>query len=201
MNSLKTDTNQWCKNCRFSAANINGQLLCSLSWKQPSFEGSCPDFVIYLAINKDRKQILNAQVAAVSLWIRMINLIIDIFCIWIFGFLMGIVLGMFSVGFNFTDLWHNMENYILLPLYFLSYYVFFELSWSRSIGKIFTKSIVVDTSGRRPSFKQIIIRSFCRLIPIDPFTFFGKRSTGWHDTISNTRVVTMRALRKAKQIN
>lgn len=201
MNTETSDTNHWCKYCRYRASDTNGQIICSINWKKPSFIGFCPAYVQDTAIFNDRKQLLNAQTAAVSLWIRLIIWMIDLICIWFFGILMGMVLGMLSVGFSFTELWQNMHYFILYPVYFISYYVLFELSWSRTIGKLVCACIVVDLSGRRPTFKQIIIRSLCRLIPIDPFTFFGKRSTGWHDTLSNTRVIYIKVLRKARQKN
>jgi uncharacterized RDD family membrane protein YckC len=54
-------------------------------------------------------------------------------------------------------------------------------------GKLLFGTFVVSASGAKPAFGQIVKRTLCRYIPFEPFSFFGE--TGWHDSISKTRVV------------
>jgi len=60
---------------------------------------------------------------------------------------------------------------------------------NRTIGKIFTKTIVVTEYGEKPSFRAILIRSLCRCVPFEEFSFLGSDQSGWHDKWSKTRVV------------
>jgi uncharacterized RDD family membrane protein YckC len=62
----------------------------------------------------------------------------------------------------------------------------------RTLGKLITRTSVVDAEGRRPTFKQVLGRTFSRIIPFEPFSFFGKDARGWHDSMSNTFVVVKR---------
>ena len=59
----------------------------------------------------------------------------------------------------------------------------------RSIAKFLTRTKVLSKDHTTPTFKQIHIRSWCRLIPFEAFSFLGKKPTGWHDTLSKTIVV------------
>lgn len=80
--------------------------------------------------------------------------------------------------------------YTLFELPFLvAYYLLFEAVFQSTPGKCLTNTIVVNDSGERPSFTQILGRTFSRLIPFDAFTFFGNSARGWHDSLPNTYVV------------
>ncbi|MCA9066572.1 MAG: RDD family protein, partial [Planctomycetaceae bacterium] len=73
------------------------------------------------------------------------------------------------------------------------YYVFMEAVFQRSLGKLVTGTMVVAADGSRPSFGKILGRSFARIIPFEAFSFLGSKTpTGWHDTLSGTRVVKTR---------
>ncbi len=77
---------------------------------------------------------------------------------------------------------------------FLGYYILLEGIFNRTIGKFVMGTFIIN--GRaftKPTFGQIIGRTFLRLIPFDPLTFFANKPLGWHDTISNTMVVNMPA--------
>lgn len=68
------------------------------------------------------------------------------------------------------------------------YYSFFEGIFSRTPGKWFTFSKVVNARQRKPSFAQVIVRSITRITIIDMFfiPFLGKPL---HDYLSKTEVV------------
>lgn len=73
--------------------------------------------------------------------------------------------------------------------FLLFYYIILEGIFNTSAGKCATGTIIVNASGERPNFGQILGRTFCRLIPFEPFSFFGAEARGWHDSIPNTYVV------------
>ncbi len=85
-------------------------------------------------------------------------------------------------------------NYVLL----IFYYVLFESLTSKSLGKYATNTKVILQNGQEPTPKDILIRSFCRLIPFDALSFLGTKGKGWHDSISKTYVVDSEAFEAAK---
>ena len=68
------------------------------------------------------------------------------------------------------------------------YYLFFESVFSRTPGKWFSYSKVVEPSGKKASFFRILVRSLTRVIIIDMFfiPFLGKPL---HDFTSKTTVI------------
>ncbi len=64
-----------------------------------------------------------------------------------------------------------------------------EIIFSRTIGKMITKTRVVNLQGRKPNWGSIMVRSLTRLIPIDWFTYFKKEPVGWHDLAGDTIVI------------
>lgn len=72
----------------------------------------------------------------------------------------------------------------------LVYYVFFESLWGRTPAKFMLGTIVVMEDGSKPPFGKIFVRTLCRFIPFEQFSFFGER--GWHDSIPKTLVVSTR---------
>ncbi|MEO8147201.1 MAG: RDD family protein [Bacteroidia bacterium] len=79
-------------------------------------------------------------------------------------------------------------SYIVTFMALLSYYIFFESLTSQTIGKMITKTKVINEQGGKPTFMQIVGRSFARLIPFEAFSFL-RGGSGWHDTLPGTKVV------------
>ena len=75
----------------------------------------------------------------------------------------------------------------MILLYYL-YYFILELTIGQTIGKIVTKTRVVniDNNGK-PNFTRILIRTISRLIPID-FLSYLFSSNGIHDILSKTEL-------------
>lgn len=74
----------------------------------------------------------------------------------------------------------------------LVYYLGLEMVFGRTIGKLLTRTKVVDADGGKPMLRQIFARTLLRLIPAEAaFIVFG-RPTTVHDLLSDTRVVTTR---------
>jgi hypothetical protein len=73
--------------------------------------------------------------------------------------------------------------------FFIFYYIILEGIFNTTAGKCATNTTIVNEIGERPNFGQIIGRTFCRLIPFEPFSFFKAGARGWHDSLPNTYVV------------
>lgn len=74
-----------------------------------------------------------------------------------------------------------------IAIYFL-YYLVFEFTMQKTLGKMLTKTIVVDLNGEKPKLKNILIRSICRLFHVDMLSFLTG-TYGIHDGYSKTRIV------------
>ena len=84
------------------------------------------------------------------------------------------------------------ESYYFLALITFLYYLFFEGIWKRTPGKWLSLSkVVTKRGGGKPSFGQIIIRCFIRVmgvIVIDSI-FLSFLNQTLHDYVSGTEVV------------
>lgn len=94
---------------------------------------------------------------------------------------------------------NRAEEYMLGAVTVLLYYNLFEIFFSRTIGKFITKTIVVNELGEKPTTNEILIRTICRIIPFEAFSFFGEPGKGWHDSFSKTYVVKKEVLDQRKQ--
>ena len=74
------------------------------------------------------------------------------------------------------------------------YYLIFEATTGRSLGKLITGTKVVTANQQhRASFLQILGRSIARLIPFEQFSILTSDHRMWHDSLSRTIVVDVRA--------
>jgi uncharacterized RDD family membrane protein YckC len=126
---------------------------------------------------------------------RLINLMVDmIACL---GIWMLLSLAALFVGkvFNYNPSYDGKadEEAPLLPLMmvmpvFWGYYILSEYFFQRTLGKLITKTKVVNGADVKPSFNQVVIRTVIRSIPFDYLSFLAT-SNGVHDRLSKTRVV------------
>jgi uncharacterized RDD family membrane protein YckC len=128
------------------------------------------------------------QIVMVGSGIRFLNYLIDIVLFYVFMILIGIILGL-TLGEHGVRVFDGCTGQLLGTLILVGYYILFEGIWGQTLGKMITKTIVVDESGNKPTIGQIIGRSFSRLIPFEAFSCFGRQSRGWHDSLSKTYVV------------
>lgn len=99
-------------------------------------------------------------------------------------------MGSYSLYEWFIESDSRLSDYILGIIILLIYYIIIEsITTSRSIGKYLTKTKVVLEDGSTPGVKDVILRSLCRIIPFEVFSFLGETGRGWHDSISDTYVV------------
>jgi len=133
---------------------------------------------------------------------RLANYLIDLFCIYIFGYLIGGLLGSFAdipFVFSFIEWISNagsVGEYILGFALMLIYYPFFEYMFGFTPGKIVTRTKVVTERGNKPGFINILGRTCCRFIPFDALSFLASSTGKWHDSISKTKVVSDTGERK-----
>jgi uncharacterized RDD family membrane protein YckC len=113
---------------------------------------------------------------------------ISIFVLWIILSLILVLLGLDQI---YTD--KNGEQIYIIPLIiflptFWTYYILTEYYFQRTLGKVLTNTIVVTTSGNKPTFGQIIGRTLSRNIPFEYLSYLGT-TKGIHDRLSGTRVI------------
>ncbi|AWK04132.1 RDD family protein [Flavobacterium crocinum] len=137
---------------------------------------------------------------------RFFNCIIDFVFIsvfiFVFSFFVVIIGNVFQ--WNAYGAWVEiMINLGVIGTYLsfaIIYYLIFESLFPRTIGKIVTGSIVVNENGIKPNFEMVCLRTVCRLIPFDVFSFLGKSGRFWHDSLSKTYVVEKNDLEKDMEI-
>jgi uncharacterized RDD family membrane protein YckC len=126
---------------------------------------------------------------------RLLNFIIDAIIVYIIIAAIGVtvnLVGEVTKTPTLMDWVSSMNNnliYLLIILITILYFALTEIYFSRTFAKYFTKTIVVNSHGGKPSVNAIIKRTLCRFIPFEPFTFLGLNSRGWHDSFSKTYVV------------
>ncbi|MFY0482336.1 RDD family protein [Flavobacterium sp. PLA-1-15] len=131
---------------------------------------------------------------------RFANYIIDVLFIYAILIILlsgiAIVSALFgSYGFaQWLQTMSDLEFYLVYFLIVIIYFIFFETLTSRSLAKYITGTIVVFEDGSRPDFGTITKRTLCRFIPFDALSFFASDARGWHDSISDTYVVSKKGL-------
>ncbi len=112
---------------------------------------------------------------------RLFNWIIDLSIILLFGFrnfriLMNDIISEDIDFLNSSIIWFFLIN-------LFCYYLVTEFLFLQTIGKLHNDSMVEYQDNK---FKSILIRTFCRIIPFEPFSFL--EGYDWHDSISKTKV-------------
>ena len=130
------------------------------------------------------------QVNDLSIGLRLVNFIIDS----VFYYQ---VLGRFLGELSIVN-----TNPIIELVYLFSfplYYTVCEYFFQKTLGKVFTQSLVVNEYGEKPDFKTIVVRTVIRFIPFEPFSFFSS-NRGWHDKWTNTYVIRKFELEKLLEL-
>jgi uncharacterized RDD family membrane protein YckC len=125
---------------------------------------------------------------------RFANLILDqIVCLFL-AFAIAFVQVVLAVTLRTENVLTKIPDILICIVVCLVYYVPQEALFGKTLGKLLTGTKTVSVTGARPTFGQIVGRTFCRLIPFEPFSFLfgGGNPVGWHDKFSNTRVVKVR---------
>lgn len=94
---------------------------------------------------------------------------------------------------------NRLIDKLVSSVIFIIFYSILESISQRTIGKLITQTKVVLENGEKPPLETIIIRSLCRIIPFEPFSFLGNIPRGWHDTLSKTYVVDIKIFEEQKK--
>ena len=128
---------------------------------------------------------------------RFANYILDVIFIYIFSAIIGIIMGIVIAlakpeWLSVFDEENKLAEYLMGFFISMFYYSILESATGRSIAKFITGTKVINYKGETPGFGTILIRTLCRFIPFEPFSFLGGGASGWHDTISKTKVVNVK---------
>ncbi|NLA48703.1 MAG: RDD family protein [Bacteroidales bacterium] len=125
---------------------------------------------------------------------RFANYLIDFIFLMIFSIILGIIVGivlaiMSPSSRSIFEQDNELINYLFGSIVGIIYYCVLEATTGKTIAKFITKTKVVNEEGEKPDFGTILLRTLCRLIPFEPFSFLGSDNSGWHDKLSKTRVI------------
>jgi uncharacterized RDD family membrane protein YckC len=117
-----------------------------------------------------------------SLYKRLGNMVLD-------SIISGIAVTLISSAiFGFGT--ESLSSSLLIIVLSISYYTVSEVLWQKTPAKFITGTKVVMRDGSKAPFKNILGRSFARIIPFEQLSFlFRKYPIGWHDQLSGTVVV------------
>jgi uncharacterized RDD family membrane protein YckC len=81
-----------------------------------------------------------------------------------------------------------LEYAVFHCVYFL-YYFIMELKYGQTLGKRFTKTLVINIEGGQVNYKELFIRTAFRFVALNILSYLMGNHVGMHDWFSNTRVV------------
>ncbi|WP_193211650.1 RDD family protein [Luteolibacter marinus] len=122
---------------------------------------------------------------------RFLNLILDLVAIYGLIFVVAIVLAFLFADQMTEQQFDSLSSLIGIGTQ-IGYYTLTEGLFGRTLGKLITGCKVVDAHGGRIGLWKSFLRSLCRFIPFEPFSFLGSDARGWHDSITKTWVIKSR---------
>ncbi|WP_430817038.1 RDD family protein [Carboxylicivirga sp. RSCT41] len=190
---------KFCKACTLQKFDTQRGIICSLTNNPAEFEVSCttykedPELKHKAEMEAIRNQL---YVQEVDKGKRFVNHLIDSIFIWVlfilFAMLYGVYLGIFNPeAIETIDESGSFIENLFFILLSIVYYTIMEALTGRTIGKLITKTRVVDENGNKPDFGTSFIRSLCRIVPFDGLSFLFA-DKGWHDAWSKTKVVSVK---------
>jgi uncharacterized RDD family membrane protein YckC len=130
---------------------------------------------------------------------RLANFVLDYIMHFVISFIIGIVIALFDILFDISGplIWitemNQMGELLLTIVIILMYYLLMESITGRTIGKFITGTKVLKEDGSELTPQDVLIRTLCRFIPFEAFSFLGTPPHGWHDSISKTVVVDIKS--------
>ena len=116
---------------------------------------------------------------------RFVNLVVDVICYYALFFALAVLLG--ATGMSGIIDSKGVAYLVAFSVHFI-YHCTLETYFGKTVGKMITKTKVVDEMGNKITFFDAATRSLCRLIPFEGFSFLGN-GLGLHDRLSKTRVI------------
>lgn len=108
---------------------------------------------------------------------RIINYSVDLISILIVSSLIGNILSI-------------LNTTIIYYIVYLVYYFTLEVIIGQTLGKLITKTKVVDMNNNKPSMWRTLLRTVLRLNPLDGFSYLFGQEQGAHDLLSKTRLIS-----------
>lgn len=139
------------------------------------------------------------EVVTVDGWARFGHFMLDRVFFYILDAIVEIAIGIIVVFIGFE---HSFGSQWLQPLlslftYFViypGYYLFFEYFMQGTPGKLILGRVVINEYGEKPTFGQILGRSYARIVPFEAFSCFS--GLGWHDSWTETMVIRKKDLKE-----
>lgn len=179
----------YCRKCTNRKFDTEKGIICSLTNEIADFFDDCQNFnEDGQIVNQTRSYAYNYHGELTNLASqgkRFVNFLIDYIAVLAFSFFIGIVFEILMPG-----LLLEIPELLLSILIYTSFYIFFELVFKQTPGKMLTRTKVVAEDGSEVTGAQVFSRSLCRIIPFEAFSFLGS-GPGWHDKISGTRVIDL----------
>ena len=193
----RTEHLKFCSICINQKDDMRRGIICGLTDQIADFEDTCSSFaedsevIEQLKLKDIENEVIDKMASQGKRFLNyLLDLIFMYILIFIFAIIIGIVLAIVAPStVSSIDDSNKLLEYLIASIAIMIYYTSFEAVTGRSIAKYITKTKVVTETGEKPTFKAIFIRSLCRFIPFEAFSFLFNDGTGWHDTISNTKVI------------
>ncbi len=186
---------KFCKVCKNKGFDTQRGIVCNLTGARANFQYECSSYQEDEALkSKEQENKVIRNIASQNK--RLANYLLDSLFIILFSIGFGIFLGIVLSIMAPSSLYLLDERSRLMGFFFnfivsMIYFVALEGLTGRTIAKFITKTKVVDSDGNKPSLGVVFMRSLCRFIPFEAFSFFGSDVSGWHDTLSKTTVVNV----------
>ena len=190
---------KFCKICKEQKFDINQGVICGLTNLPADFVMSCDFFNEDLTLKEQyesklkENEILNKMASKGK---RFTNYLLDLIFFLIFSYIFGVILGIVLLfvspeSLSIFEEDNKLLEYLLGFIAGMIYYSSLEGLTGRTLAKFITKTKVITENGEKPDFRTILIRTLCRFVPFEAFSFLGSEDTGWHDRWSKTIVVNV----------
>jgi uncharacterized RDD family membrane protein YckC len=195
----------YCKVCTNRTFNIQFGIVCGITNQPADFNPTCPNFSLQAGateplpadLQRYMDTSINVNLAMASSGQRFANYIIDTIMVYIVVFTLAILVTIITAFISPAEVESIDENsasftlfgYLVAILGMVSYYMFMEAVFGRTIGKLITGTRVVTKDGSIPGTYTIFLRSLSRLVPFEAFSFLGGVPRGWHDSWTDTWVI------------
>ncbi|MDI3319084.1 RDD family protein [Pinibacter soli] len=93
-----------------------------------------------------------------------------------------------NISYAYQRFISDAQLIIMELLLIFIYYFVMEAAFKVTIGKIVSRTIVVDERGQKAGSWDVMKRALSRFIPFDALSFLF-RNRGWHDELSGTYVI------------
>jgi len=195
----RTEHLKFCSICINQKDDMRKGIICGLTDQIADFEDTCGSFaedsevLEKLELEKIENEINDKMASQGKRFLNyLLDLVFIVIFILVFYFILGIILALVAPS-TLSDMeeGNKLLQYLVSFIVSMIYYTSFEAVTGKSIAKYITKTKVVTEIGEKPNFKIIVIRSLCRFIPLEAFSFLFNDGSGWHDTISSTKVINI----------